>query len=497
TAYVHGDYIRTSAPTNGTVTAPLVNLRADASSTAAVLGTAAQGTQLTVLRSIPGWYQVTNGSLTAYIVADYLAVGEVPPTTTPVVTTPESTTSTSATTTTSQSTTTEATTPSPAGFYGTVTGSVVNLRSGASTTSTIVGKATQGERYLIVAQDGDWYQITLEGQPAYIHRDYVELDDPDAFTHYGTVTGGAVNVRAGAGSWHAKLGQVVKNERVKILGEENGWYKIETASGQVGYVSGEYIAVDAVVTEPTETTPAETEPPTTPSETTTVTTPMEFIVEPLEDTGVITGSYVNLRALPSTESSVVALIAKGKYVDIIGSVGADWYQVNYGSLTGYISATYLEPGMIAYTRPIVNLAGGAGGEGLISQFGSSEALLTLAEEICQYAKTFIGTPYVYGGSLPETGFDCSGFTKYVYAHFGIEIPRMQQYDAGVRVEKENLRPGDLVFFNTTGYSISHVGMYIGYGQFIHAPTTGKTVCITDLDSDYYAVRFVCATRILN
>lgn len=489
-AYVHADYLAVSAPVNGTVSAPLVNLRAEASSSSEIVGTVANGTKLTVLKTLSGWYQVTNGTVTAFIVSDYLALGETPP-----VSTTEATT----TATTTPQTTTAATTASPAGCYGTVTGSVVNLRSAASTTATIVGKANQGERYLIVAQDGDWYELSVDGQSAFIHSDYLELDDPDAFTTYGTITGATVNIRAGAATWHAKLGQVKKGEKVKILGEEDGWYKIETESGQIGFVTGEYVYIEPVATLPPETTASETTPPetTVPTESTTETTKFDFTVEPLADTGVITGSYVNLRELPTTESSAIALIAQGKYVEIVGKVGEDWYQVNYGSLSGYISATYVAPGVIAYTRPFANAVGGAEADGLISEFGQNDRTLSLAEEICEYAKTFIGTPYVYGGSLPETGFDCSGFTKYVYAHFGIEIPRMQQYDAGTRVSKENLRPGDLVFFNTTGNSISHVGMYIGYGQFIHAPAAGKTVCITALESDYYTPRYVCATRILN
>ncbi len=109
---------------------------------------------------------------------------------------------------------------------------------------------------------------------------------------------------------------------------------------------------------------------------------------------------------------------------------------------------------------------------------------------------FIGIPYVYGGSSPSTGFDCSGLTQYVYKHFGYSINRIRQYTEGVPVNKADLKPGDLVFFNTQGTGISHVGMYIGDGQFIHAPTTGRTVCITRLDSDFYSSRYVCAVRIV-
>jgi cell wall-associated NlpC family hydrolase len=120
----------------------------------------------------------------------------------------------------------------------------------------------------------------------------------------------------------------------------------------------------------------------------------------------------------------------------------------------------------------------------------------LANSIVDYAMTFIGVPYVYGGASPSTGFDCSGLTQYVYNHFGYTICRTTQYKEGVPVERDELLPGDLVFFNTTGYGIGHVGMYVGDNQFIHAPSPGKTVCITRMDSSYYNSRFVCAVRII-
>ena len=100
------------------------------------------------------------------------------------------------------------------------------------------------------------------------------------------------------------------------------------------------------------------------------------------------------------------------------------------------------------------------------------------EKIVRFARHFLGVRYVYGGTSPRSGFDCSGFTRYVYAHFGVELPHYSgaQFDMGRRVSRAGLRPGDLVFFNGLG----HVGLYIGGGRFIHAPHTGARVSIETL-----------------
>jgi len=93
--------------------------------------------------------------------------------------------------------------------------------------------------------------------------------------------------------------------------------------------------------------------------------------------------------------------------------------------------------------------------------------------IVGFAKRFIGIPYHYGGTSPSTGFDCSGFTRFVYAHFGIDLPHFSgsQFGLGRRVSFTSLRPGDLVFFDGLG----HVGIYVGRGLMIHAPRTGQRV----------------------
>jgi cell wall-associated NlpC family hydrolase len=111
-----------------------------------------------------------------------------------------------------------------------------------------------------------------------------------------------------------------------------------------------------------------------------------------------------------------------------------------------------------------------------------------------YAKRLVGVPYRYGGSTPRSGFDCSGFVSFVYRHFGIPLPRTSygQFGTGRSVARAALRPGDLVFFDGVG----HVGMYVGGGRFIHAPSSGKSVQVSSLSESWYRSRYVGARRLV-
>jgi cell wall-associated NlpC family hydrolase len=114
-------------------------------------------------------------------------------------------------------------------------------------------------------------------------------------------------------------------------------------------------------------------------------------------------------------------------------------------------------------------------------------------KVVRFARHFLGTRYAYGGTSPLSGFDCSGFTRFVYGHFGIALPHYSgaQFGMGRRVSRWGLRPGDLLFFDGLG----HVGMYIGSGLFIHAPHSGTNVSIASLNG-WYSGRYDGARRLL-
>jgi len=111
-----------------------------------------------------------------------------------------------------------------------------------------------------------------------------------------------------------------------------------------------------------------------------------------------------------------------------------------------------------------------------------------------FAKRLLGVPYRYGGDSPGGGFDCSGFVRYVYGHFGLSLPHSSYADFGLgrRVGRGWLRPGDLVFFDGVG----HVGMYVGGGRFIHAPHTGTSVQVTSLNEPWYRATYDGARRLV-
>ncbi|MDR3589641.1 MAG: NlpC/P60 family protein [Negativicutes bacterium] len=120
-----------------------------------------------------------------------------------------------------------------------------------------------------------------------------------------------------------------------------------------------------------------------------------------------------------------------------------------------------------------------------------------AQQLVAFAKQFLGVPYVWAGRSPS-GFDCSGFISYVYDHFGVSLPRMadEQFGIGITVSRRDLQLGDLVFFSTYEPGPSHVGIYIGSGQFIHASSGANEVTVTPLIKDYYAERYLGARRVL-
>jgi cell wall-associated NlpC family hydrolase len=123
---------------------------------------------------------------------------------------------------------------------------------------------------------------------------------------------------------------------------------------------------------------------------------------------------------------------------------------------------------------------------------------TKRDIIIEIAYSLIGVDYWPGGQDSDYGYDCSGFTQYAYSKAGINIPRraIEQYEASIKMEESALKKGDLVFFNTRGYGVNHVGIYIGNGRFIHAPGIGKTITEDSLDRPYWRERYWMGGRFI-
>jgi cell wall-associated NlpC family hydrolase len=131
--------------------------------------------------------------------------------------------------------------------------------------------------------------------------------------------------------------------------------------------------------------------------------------------------------------------------------------------------------------------------------GLLDQVRSTASELVVAAMNFLGVPYRFGGSSQDEGFDCSGFTRHVFAlALGLTLPRRSDQQATasglIDIGRDDLAPGDLVFFNTLRHAFSHVGIYVGGGKFIHAPRSGSEVRIEDMRSSYWARRFDGARR---
>ena len=191
--------------------------------------------------------------------------------------------------------------------------------------------------------------------------------------------------------------------------------------------------------------------------------------------GMVTVDILNVRSGPSTDTEKLGKLSLGAIVEIQSEI-EDWYEISFESNTAYICAEYV--------RSID-----------CTLIDSQDAGAVIAD----YVKLYLGTPYASGGNTPS-GFDCSGYVQYVMSNFGIMMPRSstEQYSVGVRVDKSELMPGDLVYFKYSPSSnqLSHVGIYVGDGNFIHSPVPGQAVKISPLNTGYFSYYYYGATRVL-
>lgn len=216
------------------------------------------------------------------------------------------------------------------------------------------------------------------------------------------------------------------------------------------------------------------------------------VVEEVVEEAVVTSEYkyaitktsssLNLRTEATTSSSILSKLSNGTVADIL-EIHGDWIKVSVNGTVGFVSAEFVTLSNEKPEAPV--------------EIPASDK----AQEIINFAKQYLGTPYIYGGTNLNVGVDCSGFTYSVLKNFGINVNRTSrdQYSNGTAVSRENLQAGDLLFFNTGGNTrISHVGMYIGNGQYIHSTDSkGMGVSIANLSSAYAKNTYYGARRVIN
>lgn len=211
-------------------------------------------------------------------------------------------------------------------------------------------------------------------------------------------------------------------------------------------------------------------------------------------TGTVKADILNVREKADTSADIVDKLKKGERVTILGKSG-NWLKIKTpDGKQGWVAAEYITRGNVSSTSSTASRGDD------VDREEADSADMSLAQKIVAYAKRYVGTAYVYGGDSPSEGFDCSGFTKYVFKHYGITLDRTaaDQASNGDRVSRDNLQAGDLVLFDTNGgrNHINHVGIYIGGGKFIHAASPRYDVTISSLSEDFYAGCYMTARRVI-
>ena len=288
-------------------------------------------------------------------------------------------------------------------------------------------------------------------------------------------TGSSLRLRSKASTSSKVLDTAAKGEVVVVLSKTGKWYKV-IYNLQEGYMHSDYLKV--VKKENAEL-----------------------------GYGEVNGTSVNMRKGPGTSYSTVAKANKGDKAYVIG-INTGWYKVIYGENVCYIRSDYMDLTEVPYENkdskksPLFFRGGKSTGvpvsaSALKAAQSAGTSSTSLGNKIVDAAKQCLGVPYVWGGASMR-GFDCSGLVYYVLKNLGYSPNRTAttQYNMGTYVAKSDLKPGDLVFFEGTyAAGISHVGIYVGEGKFIHAPSTGDVVKYSDLSSGYYANHYYGARRI--
>ena len=402
---------------------------------------------------------------------------------------------------------------------GKITAETIRIRAEATTDSKIIEIGNAGEKVDIVGLEGDWYKVSFKGKTGYIYKDYLtpdgevtpsdqtnentsdatqspETSTPPETTPSETPTqttndkamelGNVVNKETSAyllpNFTSTKIEKVNKDQEIKLITTMANWAKIEINQKEA-WIPKTFLMKEVSVetTKPTEQQPEET----------TETQPEKQQPEQTTQPAVSKAAYISsnasahFRSGPSTSSQSLGKLPKNTKITITGEENG-WYKVSYNGKEGYISKSLVTEG-----EPPATTSSRSQEE----PRNTTPATQASSSNVVQVAESYAGSRYVSGGSSPS-GFDCSGFTSYVYKHFGITLNRTAagQYSNGVKVSRSNLQAGDLIMFWSP---INHVGIYAGGGRIVHAANPSIGITTDTINSGYYNTHYVGAVRIFN
>lgn len=445
---------------------------------------------------------------------------------------------------------------------GIVTEITVNMRKEPSTSSKRLMYVTQDYKVDVLEKVGDWYKIKYNGVTGYVYAKYVDVDESklktkneepkdtknEDKTDENTSVTEKEPIQDIATDVQLEL-QLKSNSSLRLIPNitSSVIYTLQKESSvdvieQLGEWA--YVLVDNVYGWVRSNNIVEKN-----SEQTSINNEIEYTKRTV---AYIKYSSVNLRKKASTSSTVLAKLKLNNEVIILEKVNSKWSKVEYDGITGYVSNNLLSSKKVEDKEK--NSSTSRDGE-TVSREEKQETTIKVettsnkntetkkeetteqvtnkenkkdteikketetktdtkneesskkettklkGEEIVEYAKQYLKYKYTYGGASPKTGFDCSGFTYYVYKNFGYTLSRSSSGQAknGVEVLKSELQPGDLLIFKNQALTkIGHVGIYIGDNKMIHSSEPGVGVVITNLDANGYNYnkRYVTARRIV-
>ncbi len=262
-----------------------------------------------------------------------------------------------------------------------------------------------------------------------------------------------LNIRAIAAEDGRLVGKLPKDAACEVIDMDDTWAHIQ--SGEVdGYVSRDYLLTGV---------------------------PAKFRAEELAVTvATVTTDSLKVRAEANTDSEVITLVPRGEELEV-SAVEGDWVKVFLDDDEVYVSGEYVE------------VSAELGTAITMSELLYGQGISDVRVDICQYAKEFLGNPYVWGGTSLTKGADCSGFVLSVFKKYGVTLPHSSraQANCGTTIKVSEAKPGDLIFYGK-GKTINHVAIYIGGGQVIHAsnPRTGIRISKVSYRSPFKAVRIL-------
>lgn len=432
---------------------------------------------------------------------------------------------------------------------GKVTTETLNLRSKASTDSSVVKLLNMDDELEILSEEGNWYKVKVGENEGYVSKDYVKVDKTSTETTTTTTTNNSGSNTTGGSTESTNTNakpttsntvtpnstlKLEKDVTIKILplinannlgtakaGDEvtaittaNNWIFIETSEiagwivkdSSVGQVTNSDDKNTGSNTDNNSDTSNSDDKDEEPTDTKTNTDNKDDTTSAdtnyTKTTKYINASSVYVRKEPSTSAEIVTTLIRNTDVTVVGESG-DWYKVTYKDYSGYIYKELLSDKKTEETnRSSANRESATTVSSVTTETTTESTAeeTSKGQEIVEYAKQYLGCPYVYGGS-GDKSFDCSGFTMYVYKKFGYTLSHsaIAQSKVGTYVAKEDLQAGDLVFFldYETMDGIGHCGIYIGNGEFIHASSgSGYCVKISNLLTGSYNKRYATARRLI-